>query len=81
MSSLTLLADNDINTKMMTHQFKEMADKLVAVGYATDIIEVKYGLTKITTYAVIVDGKEQSVNPYGHEPHSRAQYEALKKAD
>ena len=64
----------------MNNQFKEIADKLVAVGYATEVIEVKYGLTKLTTFSVIVDGKPQSVNPYGHEDHSRAQYEALNKA-
>jgi hypothetical protein len=62
---------------MMNNRFKEMAEKLVAVGYATDVVEVRYGLTKITTFAVIVDGKEQSVNPYGHEKHSKAQYNAL----
>ena len=56
-----------------------MADKLVAAGYATDVVEVKYGLTKLTTFAVIVDGKEQSVNPFGHESHSRAQYDVLKE--
>ena len=63
----------------MNHQFKEMADKLVAAGYATDVVEVKYGLTKLTTFAVIVDGKEQSVNPFGYESHSRAQYDVLKE--
>ena len=58
---------------------KKLAEQLVECGYAIDLREVPYGLTKeLTTYEVCVTGGWwQSVNPYGHEPHSQAQREAL----
>jgi hypothetical protein len=56
---------------------KKMAEDLVARGYATELKEVPYGLTKLTTYVVYVDGIAQSVDPYGFQPHSIPQKQAL----
>jgi hypothetical protein len=59
------------------NEIKNMADMLIACGYATEAKEVPYGLTKLKTYDVYVDSIAQSVDPYGFQPHSLPQKQAL----
>lgn len=62
----------------VTNPIKTLAERLVASGYAEDMKEILYGLTKQTTYEVFVEHDGwQNVNPFGNESYSQAQCWAL----
>jgi hypothetical protein len=57
---------------------KNTAELLVKYGYATNMKPITYGLTKLKTYEIFVEGEGwQTVDPYGNQPYSKAQCHAL----
>lgn len=62
----------------MSSPLRTLADRLVASGYASFLKPISYGLTKQTTYEVFVEDEGwQTVDPFGNESYSKAQYYAL----
>ena len=60
------------------NEFTVLATRLVECGYATTMKEKPYGLTKLKTYEVFVEGEGwQDVNPFGTKPYSKPQFHAL----
>jgi len=58
--------------------YRELAERLVTLGYATHFKPIPYGLTKSTTYEVYVNGRGwELVNPFGFGKYSNEQQYAL----
>lgn len=62
----------------MSNPHRTLADRLVAAGYASFLKPISYGLTKQTIYEVFVEDEGwQTVDPFGNESYSKAQFHAL----